>query len=79
MHASDVTGICLGLAGLIYMCRRNWIHRVTGTLLIVAGISQMKALQEFGMMICVLLLIPLATTVWFLQSTDKARKDTPSK
>jgi len=71
MEASDITGICLGLAGLIYICRRNWVHRITGALFAVAGISQLQNLLEPGVMVVVFLVIPLAATVWILRATDK--------
>ncbi len=63
----------------MYIFRRSWIHRVTGALLAVAGISQMQKMQELAWAFCVFLLIPVAATVWILRTTGKTRKETASQ
>jgi hypothetical protein len=76
MNADNITGISLAMVGLIYLCRRNWIDRLIGVLFSVAGISQ---IGKQGVALGMFLFIPVVTTVWILQATDKSSKESHPK
>jgi uncharacterized membrane protein len=38
-----ITGLCLGAAGMINICRKEWANRITGALLVAAGVNELNA------------------------------------
>jgi hypothetical protein len=43
MQGTYITGLCLGAAGMVNICRKEWANRITGALLIAAGVNELNA------------------------------------